>query len=511
MEFKVTEQGVALSSVIYAETVEQSIDADFTLPDYCPDISRILKCKVVPKISSHSAASGILSVEGVAYITVIYTSGEMNEIRSYDHSHPFSKSVEIGGENPNTTIELSTSFINCRAVTQRRIDVHGAISLQIEACERHNINMVVDIDGESFEMLKDEVGITSLTGTAEKYLIITDEIALDSDLPPVQTIIRSGAWVVVEECKIISNKVVIKGEMNLESLYISDDDNSLQKFESQIPISQIIDIDGVTEGCYGIARLDVVSLELKPKSDINGEARGLNLTAKVAVKADAYCNTEMPLVKDAYSTTHEIESELKHHTFERIVGEINENFNQTRQMDVPGESVSEILDIWYETAVESVKHEGNNLNIAGKVMVSMIALDSAGSPTFYERPVDFEYAHNTTSTDNSIKCKPQIVVAAGKCNLVETGRIDISIELKISAQIFESFTLPVMVNVKIDKDKTKKIDERAALTIYYAQKSETVWEIAKRYNTSQNEIIELNDLSGEKLDANTMLLIPSVN
>ena len=511
MEFKVTEQSVALNDTIFSETVEQSVDADFTLPDYCPDISRILKCKVVPKVSSHSASGGILSVEGSVYITVIYTSGDESDIRSYDHAHLFSKTVEIGGENPLVNINLTNSFINCRAVTQRRIDVHGSVSMQIEANERKNVNMVVDIDGEGIEMLKDEVGISTLTGTAEKYLIITDEIALDSDLPPVQTIIRSSANVVVDECKIISNKVVVKGEINLECLYISDNDNSLQKFESQIPISQIIDIDGVTEGCYGLAKLDVISLELKPKSDINGEARGLNLTAKVAVKTNAYCNTEMPLVKDAYCTTHEIESELKRHNFERVMGDINENFSQTRQIEVSSESVTEVLDAWYEAAVDSVKKEGNMLNICGKIMVSMLALDSSGTPTFYERPVDFEYAHNIPSTQNTVKCKPQIMVAAGKCSVVEPGKAEVSVELKILGQIFENFTLPIMINAKIDKDTPKKIDERAALTIYYAQKSETVWEIAKRYNTSQDEIIELNDLSGEKLDTNTMLLIPSVN
>ena len=37
-------------SEVLDTVVQQAVDLDFTLPDYCADIEKILKCTLVPKI-----------------------------------------------------------------------------------------------------------------------------------------------------------------------------------------------------------------------------------------------------------------------------------------------------------------------------------------------------------------------------------------------------------------------------------------------------------------------------
>ena len=54
MEFKVNRETFTASQIALDTTVEQAVERDFVLPDYYPDIFRILKCRVIPKIMSHS-------------------------------------------------------------------------------------------------------------------------------------------------------------------------------------------------------------------------------------------------------------------------------------------------------------------------------------------------------------------------------------------------------------------------------------------------------------------------
>ena len=50
--------------------------------------------------------------------------------------------------------------------------------------------------------------------------------------------------------------------------------------------------------------------------------------------------------------------------------------------------------------------------------------------------------------------------------------------------------------------------DKAALKIVYAEKGESLWEIARRSRTAVESIMEENHLSEDVLTADTVLLIP---
>ena len=52
MDFKVNREEIASAEVIFDDTQEQSVELDYVLPDYYPEIFRILKCVTTPGIVS---------------------------------------------------------------------------------------------------------------------------------------------------------------------------------------------------------------------------------------------------------------------------------------------------------------------------------------------------------------------------------------------------------------------------------------------------------------------------
>jgi LysM repeat protein len=61
-------------------------------------------------------------------------------------------------------------------------------------------------------------------------------------------------------------------------------------------------------------------------------------------------------------------------------------------------------------------------------------------------------------------------------------------------------------------DASEKIerDPAVGLTIYYAQRGESVWEIGKRYHVPVQAIMGDNGLDADTLEGKTALLIPIV-
>ena len=66
MQINVITQSVGVEETLGACTAEQPIDADITLPDYCPDIRRVLKCLVTPRITAVQTAGDRATADGSA-------------------------------------------------------------------------------------------------------------------------------------------------------------------------------------------------------------------------------------------------------------------------------------------------------------------------------------------------------------------------------------------------------------------------------------------------------------
>lgn len=53
-------------------------------------------------------------------------------------------------------------------------------------------------------------------------------------------------------------------------------------------------------------------------------------------------------------------------------------------------------------------------------------------------------------------------------------------------------------------------DNNCAVKLYFADCGETVWDIAKRYRSSVDAIIDENDIDSETISDNCMLIIPII-
>lgn len=50
MDYTAQRNPLSVIELLFDGCQEQSVDLDISLPDYCPDIQRILKCQVYPRI-----------------------------------------------------------------------------------------------------------------------------------------------------------------------------------------------------------------------------------------------------------------------------------------------------------------------------------------------------------------------------------------------------------------------------------------------------------------------------
>ena len=134
MEFKINRETVPAAECIYEGVQEQTVELDYILPDYYPDIFRLIRCRVTPVITGCTFSGDRINYELRGDIRILYCGEEDSVIRCVSQRQSFSRSVELGRScsSPVYTLTPKTDHVNFRAVNKRRLDMRGAVSVRIK-------------------------------------------------------------------------------------------------------------------------------------------------------------------------------------------------------------------------------------------------------------------------------------------------------------------------------------------------------------------------------------------
>ncbi|MBR3967976.1 MAG: DUF3794 domain-containing protein [Clostridia bacterium] len=512
MEHKNLKTSVYSLDKVFSDCVEQPIDIDFTLPDYCSDISKILKCRAVPRISSKSVSGNSVSVEGCVTITVMYC-GNDNCVNSYEYLYPFSKKFDTGMDAGGTTIEVKTNceYINCRAVSGRKIDIHGAVSVSVSVLKRRYSDVISDYDDCNIELLRGSVAATVPIGMADKYLIIEEDVELGAAQPDIRCIIRYDAEPTVTDSKILAGKSIVSGELNVKILYLPENSDVVQTVRCQLPFSQMLEIDGITEDCDCESKVSVAHLEIKPRISHTGECRQLLLSGKLLITSECCCNNDIEVVLDAYSRKYEADICKKEICFNKIIENVNQTFSCKDTFEFTEGALSSVSDMWCDIKIATVKFNNDKMTVTGIATIFIIAQDEDMIHNFYEKSIDFEFSCAFDMQDDcSYKCEPEITVRNLNYTLIGNGSMELRVELNICAAIYKCSQLPLITDISVDDAKPILKQNQSAMTIYFAHTGEKIWDIAHKYFAQADEIKQINNIDEEVLSSDKMILIPTI-
>ncbi len=511
MDYSMNKGTLTVGEVIFDGCQEQPVDLDFSLPDYCPDIQRILKCQVCPQITMKNISADRLDVDGSAIIRLLYVDSVQNKIRCFEHSMPFSCSFQLKSvaEDAVATTRVKVEYVNCRAVSQRRLDIHGAFSLCARVVGKSNQEIVTEVEGSDIQQKKKKTKASNLIALGQQQFSISEGLEIGQGKPQIESIIRTDVAALIHDYKTIANKLILKGEAIIRVLYLSDiDESNLETMEYSVPISQILDIVGIDDNCICDVDLDVMNQEVQIRSDGADENNLLNADIKISATVIAYEEQEIELVTDAYSTQYELNLSHKQTDVERLLEVVTDTYVDKNMVELSDKNISKIIDIWNEMSSVSAKREGGQILFTGKLNICMLALDQDETPFYSERMIDFEYAHDWSNKEQDIVCKANFCLAAITYRIAGSDSVEVKTEINLTAAVYTKNSYKAITEITADEERPKARDKEAALTIYYADKGESIWDIARKYCTSVEAIKIENDLSDDVLVGREMLLIP---
>jgi len=521
MELKLNKEPVFLNEVVYDGQTEQGVEFDYVLPDYYPDIFKVLKCTLTPAIISYSVSGSQLFCDGVVYIKVLYLTAGSNRIYSIEQRNTYSKTIDLAKnaavESAVVSVIPKTDYCNCRATSGRRIDVRGAVSCKIKVTCARKTEMITGAEGLGVETKK-----TSLSYCGEKLMtsrqfVSREDIETGASAAGTINIIHHDANVAVTDCKIIANKVIVKGEAQIKALYIicanedCDEGNATEIMEAVIPVSQILDLEGVTENHTCFTNLTVMDCDLEVRPGEAGETRIFACDLTIDCSVTAHLESNVSPVSDIYSTEFETAFTMATVKAETLPHIIMHQLNLKSSLESTEGNLAEIYDARCDVSNVVCRGRGaNELAITGQIAMQTIGTLDSGMPVFIEKSEPFELVTEVPMLSSEYSIEPNLQVTHVAFSLSGDNKIDIRVNLSLNACLYIINSINVIRDITVNQEKPKDKNTEYALKLYYAEDGEDIWGIAKRYNTSAEAIITENDLEGDRVEIPSMLLIPIV-
>lgn len=500
-------ENMGILNNMFEGSCEQAFDCDISLPDYCPDISRVLKCCVIPEIISGKISGDRACADGNAILRIIYADEE-NNICTYEQNQPFSKFIQLGADTSGAlSVDVHIQYVNCRAVSKRRAEIHSMIHIIFKIFAVSNCETVSEINRKTVQAKTEEIKFSNLSAFDCKMFNIGETVELPSDYLPAERIISCCATPVLNDVRVVQDKILIKGEIDIALTYCpAENKGESVRFNHTIPVNQVVDAQGITEGSLPTVRLRMLGCECNVRNDASSNPRLIEISCTVIAHIKAYTDSQLTCITDAYCIDGQLHTNYEQRELLSLCDRIHETSVQKFTVDLSSLNAERICCLWWDTPKVNKSIQDAKLSLHTTVPMNIIALDTDGRPVFCEREVDFDFGKPIDG--NGCVIDDEAVTPIGfSAGTLTDGKAEIKGEFSVDANVFACRSVNVLVSADISASDTKPT---ACVIVYFPDREESLWNIARRFNTTVDMIKEQNTISGDSAKDGAPLLIPVI-
>ena len=488
-------------------TLTQEETTEVIVPDYCPDIARIITADGKVCIHSRELRDGKATVTGTVRVTVLYTPDGESGIRTLEFAMPFTVESDNRVLADCVFLEADTrpEFLESRMLNPRKAFTHCKLVTRLTGYQKEPLCFSTDLEGEDqlcVEKRQEQQRITLLTHIAEKDFTFTEEMNLSPGRAGAAELLNSQVCGSVTESKIVGSKLIFKGVFSISLLYRSVD-GKYDTTSSDLPFSQIMEIEGAAEGCTPSLRLQLTGSDLQIDGD---DAEGRQIAVTLYLHATALLREEqdVTLLNDLYSTSYETAYEAAPLSVTGFFETFTRRHTVREVLEI-GVVADSILSLTASCGAVSVSREGETTVLRTEVNVRALYLDEGGVPLMAERSFDIN-----SQLELPEDCK---VSASAACpeeiqgSLGDRG-IEVRFPVDFRAEAVSRLKKVCITSAKLDTESPKDSVGTPSLVLRCLGKQESAWDLAKKYNTTIAMILAANQLEDGEIPREKLLLIP---
>ncbi len=483
-------------------TLPTEITAEFTLPDYRSEISRLLSVRPTLTPPEIFVSGGKAELSGMAYYKIVYVGPDgalfgIEESGGYHFTLPLDALPEAGAVLSAT---CATDAVVGRVTGPRKLQIRTrihtrlmgygekALSVSMEGAPAHH--------GEICRLC-DTVKAGRLYPEVRENITVTDS----ADTPEDTRIISARANVLTGEVSAGDECIHVRGELVATLLLCRESDSVPYTVTRRIPFSHdMLCPDATTDHR---ARVTATVCEMNATVEENL----LHLAPTLILCGEVQCDEELVVCRDLFLPGAAAECRFANEPLFRAGHCTNRHFSVSGEHTLSelGLENATVIDACAEAEICEKTADGARITLSGNLACHLLC--RLGDEYMQKEAT---YPFRVTFEDDALDVCAALCVPV--CRPVLSGdTLRIDAELALSSRGQTPAPVEVLASATFTPAPEK---EHYGMEIYYPATGETLWDVAKRYRMAPATLSDANGLnidvpnSPDSLAGRKYVLIP---
>jgi hypothetical protein len=463
--------------------VNTDISEDITLPDYYPEIRRVLSVRENMMPPAKFISGNKVDVSGVVDYNLVYVSSE-GKLASAPLSAEYSFSLPLENisdfeisEGITVLAHSVAESSSVRVSAPRKLQVRSRIRSAVSAWGK--MSCAEDIEG-----LIDPSSIERLTAET----LCADIICESSDVVSIETeqkLPSENCRIALADAAVVVNGIArdgeiakISGDVILKMLVLCEEEDLRESLIRKLPFEAETDLDGMNGECGLRATGNVSEVEISVEEGV------ASVRVDIILEMCAVANRSVNYVRDIYSLAQESKQESRIYEMPILRDNKNFNFSQSERLELSELNFplgAEIVDVFASAYIDNIEFEEGKYIMSGNCRYSLICFVD-GEYSNCDVRVPFRYE---SVGEGDISCFDSALTVSG-CRAKNDGEfLNIDSEIFASCGIIGSSSAEMISKVEFGEGIE---NESGVWTVCYLENGENTWDIAKRYRIRATDI-----------------------
>ena len=509
---------VIKESIQYEQLIKQSssnivLKDEYLIPDTHPDVEEILCIESKPIILSKEIIGDKVVIEGKIEYTAMYLSKEDgNSVNSVSYTQKFSNNIDLNSGEHKIICEADSKIehIEAAIMNERKIAIQGILTLNWELYKEKEVEFVIDIEGNDKVQIQKKIEtINKVHANDEIDMTGKSIIRIGMDKPQINKLLKCGFLLHKKEVKISDNRIYLGCYCKINILY-KGDNNEVVCIDDDIYMSKEEEIEGITNEMTSDIFIKLVDDEIMLEEDDLGEVRIINteIAAKAQIKIAS--NEKIEIIKDAYSPEELIELKQSEYSIGMIQGnKITDTVvKDTIQLGEGELRPEQIISTDAVSIITDKEVKKDRVEIEGIIKAGILykTSDSDKYLANTQGEIPFSAMIEITGANEGM----DVIVKSTIDNietLIEGSSISVKATIALNAKVlYEEKKIFISDVTEIEGEKPTK---NASIIIYAVGEGDNLWGLAKKFNTTIDELVKINSIENpDYLEIGQKLIIP---